>query len=301
MAGDSIPYPERPKFFAAKFCRLMAKRCVAMEVGPLGFALLAIIAQTEDSTRYRRAITFFDGQLMPITGAGSQKVLAAARKRCVDAGWLHYEPGRKAIAGRYWVTIPRDSTGIEDTPIDDGEDDSSPMPRQNDVESVEQNGVSNGTNGSLNGDKTTSQRSNILPIPIPNPIPKETPTPSQEEIPEDPTNGGTFQTGADDEFNAWWAILPEDMHCGKAGVWNLYQHVRACLIIEERCSQTVAASRLAERLRAYLASPRGSRKKFRWSAKTFLADRHDQDEDAAWAVSDDEKKQDTTKKKVLPL
>ena len=34
--------------------------------------------------------------------AGMKRV----RDKAVEAGWLHYEPGTKGRAARYWVTIP---------------------------------------------------------------------------------------------------------------------------------------------------------------------------------------------------
>ena len=41
-----------------------------------------------------------------------------ARQAAIDAGWLHYEPGTKSIAGKYWVTIP---TGLSlETPQRNG-------------------------------------------------------------------------------------------------------------------------------------------------------------------------------------
>ncbi|WP_397569048.1 hypothetical protein [Schlesneria sp. T3-172] len=168
--ADIGRYPARPAFFAMKFIRLLAKTCVAQEIGPTGFALLVTIATTEDAAGYRRAVTFFDGQLMPIVGVDSQKSLARARIKCVDAGWLNYEPGCRGRAGRYFVVIPPHASGIDDNPTDEGFDDSRRITRKKDVA----NGVESEYEADNtyflrgNGDKVTGQRANILPIPIPN-------------------------------------------------------------------------------------------------------------------------------------
>lgn len=116
----SYPASERKAYFAFRFTRLMAKTCVAQEVGPLGCWLLTTIAMTEDASRYRRAVTWYDHQLTPLLGC-SQDAMARARKKCVEAGWLHYEPGSKCKAGKYWVIVPQHADGMPDTPTDEND------------------------------------------------------------------------------------------------------------------------------------------------------------------------------------
>ena len=115
-------YPaNRPKFWAMQYIRAMTKTCAANEVGSLGAFLCSVIATTEDASGYRRAVTYWDGQLLPITGAKNEKAMALARTNCVKAGWLHYEPGAKARPGKYWTTMPLHAVGIDDHPTDEGE------------------------------------------------------------------------------------------------------------------------------------------------------------------------------------
>lgn len=125
MNGKADGYPKRVKFFALRFCRLMAKVCLANEIGPEACWMLAVIAHTEDAKCYSDPVTFFNGQLMPLVGL-SEDSLDRARRKAIDTGWLHYEPGRKKVAGRYWVQIPDRFKGIDDAPTDESGNDFSP-------------------------------------------------------------------------------------------------------------------------------------------------------------------------------
>lgn len=117
-----IEYPARPPYFAYKLIRQMVKSCAAQEIGALGFALVSTIVATEDAAGYKRAVTFYDAQLMMILGAENQKKLAAARNKAVAAGWLSYEHGRRGVPGRYFGTIPASATIGDDAPSDEGGD-----------------------------------------------------------------------------------------------------------------------------------------------------------------------------------
>lgn len=112
-------YPKRPSFFAYRFCRLMAKACLANEVGPNVCWLLTTIAMTEDAKGYRDAVTYFNEQLMAVTGFNSADALDRCRKKAIAAGWLHYQPGGKGKAGRYWVLTPERFKTFDDAPSDE--------------------------------------------------------------------------------------------------------------------------------------------------------------------------------------
>lgn len=115
-------YPKRKPFFANRFIRVLAKMCAAQEIGPDSFTLLSVIVMTEDAKGYRDAVTFFNEQLMPMAGFRSVDSLARARKRAIDAGWLHYEPGGKGKPGRYWAVIPDKFSTVDNAPSDEGHD-----------------------------------------------------------------------------------------------------------------------------------------------------------------------------------
>lgn len=99
-------YPQgRGRFFANRFQRLMFRVSASNEVGARGALLLVIVSMVEDQKRYRAAPAIWNSQLEAFLGCGWDQ-LDAARKRCVEAGWLHYEAGGKHRAGLYWVTVP---------------------------------------------------------------------------------------------------------------------------------------------------------------------------------------------------
>jgi hypothetical protein len=102
-------YPTRNPFFFHRFVRLQIKTCAAMVIGADGFWLLAIVSATEDSAMYRHAVRFFNQQLAQLCGWSVDK-LDRVRRRCIDEGFLHYEPGGNRTPGLYWVLVD-DSLG----------------------------------------------------------------------------------------------------------------------------------------------------------------------------------------------
>ena len=116
MAGE---YPQRPKFFANRFVRVMAKACLANEIGAQACWLLTVIALTEDAKGYRGPVTYFNEQLMPLVGCGSAETLSRVRAKAIEAGWLVYVPGGKGVAGQYWVATPERNRDWDDAPTDE--------------------------------------------------------------------------------------------------------------------------------------------------------------------------------------
>src|SRR5579885_1409593 len=116
---DTPKYPTRPRFFAYRFVRLMAKVCLANELGTDAFTLLAVVAHTEDAKGYSEPVTFYNEQLLPMVGLGSVDTLDRVRRKVTDAGWLVYLAGGRRRAGRYWVTIPARFARFDDAPSDE--------------------------------------------------------------------------------------------------------------------------------------------------------------------------------------
>ena len=112
-------YPKRERFFALRFCRVMAKDCLANQIGAEACWLLSVIAHTEDAKGYRAPVTFFNEQLAPLVGCQNVKALARIRDKAVKAGWLAYVPGGKSVAGQYWVAIPPRNSDWDDAPTDE--------------------------------------------------------------------------------------------------------------------------------------------------------------------------------------
>ena len=133
-------YPKRVSHFAHKFVRRLAKSAAAQEIGPEACWLLTVVAHQEDAVHYRRAVTFYDGQLLVLVGMNCRRTLARARDKAVDAGWLHYEHGRKGKPGTYWVIIPDHAEAFDDSPFGDDRDvlcdTSAPQTRRKRAESV---------------------------------------------------------------------------------------------------------------------------------------------------------------------
>ena len=102
----SYPRDRAGGFFALKFCKLLSKTAAANELGADAVLLLMIVVLKEDSKEYTDAPNYWNNQLMPLCGIGSVKRLISARKKAIDAGWLHYEAGGKGKVGRYWVLVP---------------------------------------------------------------------------------------------------------------------------------------------------------------------------------------------------
>ena len=115
-------YPARKPHHAHRLVRLLFKACVAQDLGAPATLLVIAIAHQEDACRYKRAVTFWDGQLMAVLGITSRSTLAKIRARAVESGWLHYEPGQKGRVARYWTLIPEHADGLSDAPIEEGHD-----------------------------------------------------------------------------------------------------------------------------------------------------------------------------------
>lgn len=112
-------YPERHKYFAHRYCRLLTKTCAAQEIGPTAFVLCVTIAMLEDSKRYTAPVTFYNDQLIPLIGVRKWKSLDHARSLAIKHGWLHYESSGTRRPGRYWVTIPPRFEVLDDSPCDE--------------------------------------------------------------------------------------------------------------------------------------------------------------------------------------
>lgn len=151
-----LPHKE-VSHFAHRAVRLMLKSALAQEIGPEAVLLLVFIVHTEDAAHYRRAIRFYNHTLADVLGI-SVASLKRFRTKAVRSGWLHYEPGVKRCAARYWLTLPRHVEGLDDSPTDEGSCDEVAQPERESVpESVQ---------------KASRKRATTNPVPVPVPVPK---------------------------------------------------------------------------------------------------------------------------------
>ena len=100
----SLNYPNRIPHFDRCFMRALIDREAGTAVGATGLALLAVVVTMEDKKRYA-PVDFWTSHLLRTLGV-SEDALIVARRRCTEAGWLHYEPGTRGKAARYWVILP---------------------------------------------------------------------------------------------------------------------------------------------------------------------------------------------------
>jgi hypothetical protein len=199
--SDPPKYPTRGSHFGIRVCRLLHKTCAAQEIGPIGTLLVTFVALQEDACRYKKPVTFYDGQLMPILGVTSQATITAARRKAVEAGWLVYLRGWKGKASTYWVAVPSVANGLEDAPI---AEDADPSFDQDSVQKMNRNAIESRSNQDRNAIESRSKVDGYLPNPIPNP--KETHTgASQNESTETvPTHPYVDWISAERDFLQFW-------------------------------------------------------------------------------------------------
>lgn len=158
-------YPKRPPFYAYKLTRLMFKTALANDIGPEACHMIIQIAHTEDATHYSKPVKFYNEQLMPVCGFANVKALDRARAKAVDAGWLHYIPGGKGVAGKYWTLVPARYKNWEDGSIDESSvpDELEPLHPV----SLPVAGNQTGDKRETNGRQTPDKRATINPKPKP--------------------------------------------------------------------------------------------------------------------------------------
>lgn len=127
-------YPHRSPFFFHRFVRWLIKICAAMLIGADACFLLTVIAATEDSKRYVAAVSFYNVQLAMLCGWSVDK-LDRVRKRCIEEGFLHYEPGRNRKPGLYWVLVHDSLNDAPELgPIGESESDFTPQSAEHPAE-----------------------------------------------------------------------------------------------------------------------------------------------------------------------
>jgi len=207
-------YPQRDKYFAHKLVRLMIRTCAAQEIGSNAFLVVVAIAHTEDAKRYTAPVTFWNEQLESVLGFSRGK-LDRARKRAVEAGWLHYERDRKRSVGKYWCLVPEcyldvpDGTADEDflrQPADDPtQNEAGPNPKEGALSSASGRkaddkrtirGRSVDDKRTIRGRSVDDKRATFVPAPNNSPTPSPS-TGNGDEV-GDLQMGGTRTTGPEE-------------------------------------------------------------------------------------------------------
>jgi hypothetical protein len=185
----------------------MVKTCVASEFGPEVFALLTIVAHTEDAAHYRRPVTFYNPILMPLVGCRSESTFKRVRDKAVKAGWLVYIPGNIGKPAKYWVTIPDHATGLDDQPTDEG---FKPTPEIDPQDELTTDSGWTQDELSLNSERPTF---NPIPDPIPDPVNTlSDPAGSDDAPPEESGPGYQELLDLEREFVTVWNSLEGNVH-----------------------------------------------------------------------------------------
>ena len=116
-------YPKRRPFYSQHVIRAMTKRAVAQEIGANACWLVSLIAATEDARRYAGPVTWFNGQLLALTGCSRWVTLDRMRQAAIDTGWLNYEapPEGGRLPGKYWTNSPDEHLIDTETPCDESD------------------------------------------------------------------------------------------------------------------------------------------------------------------------------------
>ena len=103
---DPKTYPQRPKNFYFKFQKLLWDYHAREDIGIDGCWLLFTVLMNENRRQWTGPARLWNTQLEGSIGKSIDQC-DRIRKRCIEAGWLHYEPGTKSVEGKYWVTVPK--------------------------------------------------------------------------------------------------------------------------------------------------------------------------------------------------
>jgi hypothetical protein len=237
MSADTMPpeggidkgYPKREKFFAHRLVRILTKDAVANELGAEVCWLLTVVAMQEDSKRYRGAVTYYNGQLLPLCGFSSDKVLDRARAKAVKAGFLVYIPGGRRAAGKYWCTIPDTVKDVPDGPCDETAFETGMNGDSTAIETAVERPLNGGLGNHLGSVETAVLRrstfgskgdpSYLFPDPTPDPTPA--PTPKKKEAIEAPLGDRWIE-----DANEWDARYAEFVRLWKStkGVVAVHFH-----------------------------------------------------------------------------
>ena len=164
--GSDYPADRGGKLFAFHVIKLLMVPMVARCLGSQGCNLIRVIASLEDNQYYAGAVLATDEDLRPML-AVTERTLVAARRRCIQAGWLHYEPGAKGTPSRMWVLVPQhiDLKLRSQNPVQ--------IQAKNYTTSATETATESATTTATRSDTTTDTTTapSYIPIPNLNPLP----------------------------------------------------------------------------------------------------------------------------------
>lgn len=271
----SVSYPKRPSHFAMKFCRQLSKSAAAMRIGADGCWLLTVVVMQEDAGRYEVAPEYYDIALADRCGWHRTKV-DRVRQKCIDAGYLHYEPGPHRGASKYWVILPT-RTLPDDEPTSHGA-------TQDATQSATSTAPQMHANCTSNAPEMRTARDTYIPDPVPDPVPKEKETPP-------PADASSKKNSYSAEFEEAWLAFKPSRRGGTEKPESFTQWKRAIRSIGSRDGDEPHLW-LLSRIQSYARSPAGQSKYSPAMPRWLKHGRYDDDE-AKWQRADDDEQSRT--------
>lgn len=277
-------YPKREPFFAQKAIRLLVKTAAAQHLGQTAALLVVVVATTEDAARYRRPVSFFNGQLMMLLGLHKWEALDRARKLAVDAGWLCYEPppNGKRKPGLYWVTIPPDAAGLDDTPVDESQQDFGESYPQASPQAYPANGYGEGEGSGYGRGYGRGELSDLTLSPNPKDLSPSATCGFSDDRPASPSGEKPKKPKVEykQEFEAFWGmVLDAAKHKAVKKGESAKRYSEAVRKLGKRMEDPHAF--LLDKARAYYRSPEGQTQYANSPAPWLNQGRYD-DDPAAW-------------------
>jgi hypothetical protein len=103
--GEDYP-KDRTNRYLFQMLDLLLVPVVARALGKSGLNLVRVIVSMENQMFFRQAVLITDDDLRPRVDC-SEKTLVEARRRCIAAGWIHYEPATMGQSSRIWTKVPQ--------------------------------------------------------------------------------------------------------------------------------------------------------------------------------------------------
>ena len=104
---EDFVYPgdRQNRGFAIRYLKWLSDSGSTLDIGPEAVSVLVAVVLMEDQFHYRRAVNFYNEQLVSRAGFRNVKTMDVARSKAVNAGLLHYIPSAKRQPGTYWVMM----------------------------------------------------------------------------------------------------------------------------------------------------------------------------------------------------
>jgi hypothetical protein len=293
VAQKKKPIKRRESFFGQQVIRLMTKTCLANDIGPYAFTLLAIVSAQQDAAKGRQ-VTYWNDQLMSLVGIRKWESFAGVRQKCIDAGWLVYQNRGRRSAGLYEVVIPKQFAHLSDSRCDEG----SPLyppngdtvyPNEGDTEYPPDGGNAGDKEGYKGGykagDKEGYKRGYTPSSPSTSPSTSNTPYPL---------------SGFSQAFQMAWDLWPAERRTKRETAQSAWQDSVVRLAFRFEGDSRQAEAWLLSRVRQFVKSPKASGRFCPGIANWLIDGRYD-DAPESWQDSGEDSAPQSTYGEIAPI